>query len=203
MIKIIENNEPLVDISKVCPEIVNGMDPLRKRYGDVLYLRQTVAQMLKKAHSLLPPGMTFIVLDAWRSKEAQVKFYDFYVNKFKEKNPSWNIDREKKEAGKYAISPNQIYKADHVSGGAIDLELIKNGKRLPIMARQLPFKDAVQTDCKNLPPNVRKTRQLLIEVMTQAGFTNYPEEYWHWCYGGYMWAELTGNKIAMYGTIDK
>lgn len=202
MIQVKDNNEPLVDIMKVCPGIINGMDPLRKRYGESLFLRKTVAEMLKNAMTYLPPEVTFIVVDAWRPKEAQAKFYDYYEKKFSSENPDWSKEKIKTEAGKYAIPPDQLYRADHVSGGAIDLGLIKNGRRLPIMARQIPFREAVLTSCPNLPLNVYHTRQLLSEAMTRAGFANYPKEYWHWCFGGYMWAELTNNDTAIYGTAE-
>lgn len=186
--------EKLVNISKLIPGIINGMEPIRKPFGTELYLRETPAKMLKKAHSLLPDGITFIVYDAWRPLEAQIKYYEFYYNTFRKTHPEWSKSKVEKEAGKYAISPKELDRAGHLTGGAIDLELWKNGRRLPIMARKVPFKSAVRMD-SSVPPNVRKTREILFNVMTQVGFVNYEEEYWHYSYGEAFWAKATGEKV--------
>lgn len=199
MIKTNNSRDPLVDVTKYCPSIINGFDPLRLRYGKNIYLREGVAKMLANAQSYLPEGVTFIILDAWRPKEAQLKFYDYYYKKFESNNPNWSKQKVAETAGKYAIAPDKLFRAGHLTGGAIDLELWKNGKRLPIMARKIPFTEAVKTSSANLPANVKATRNMLADAMTKAGFANYPEEYWHWCYGDYMWAEITKNNSTIYG----
>jgi hypothetical protein len=42
-------------------------------------------------------------------------------------------------------------------------------------------------------------RRLLYNVMTQAGFTNYPFEYWHYDFGNQFHALSSGNNVAFYG----
>lgn len=37
--------------------------------------------------------------------------------------------------------------------------------------------------------------------MTQAGFTNYPEVWWHYDFGNQFWGKITGEK-AKYGLAD-
>ena len=44
----------------------------------------------------------------------------------------------------------------------------------------------------------RANRRLLFWVMTEAGFVNYPDEWWHYSWGDQMWAALTGAPAAFY-----
>jgi zinc D-Ala-D-Ala dipeptidase len=46
---------------------------------------------------------------------------------------------------------------------------------------------------------VRQNRRFLYKVMTDAGFENYPDEWWHFSFGDNMWAKLSGNQSAFYG----
>lgn len=47
----------------------------------------------------------------------------------------------------------------------------------------------------------RNNRRLMYSVMTQAGFANYPEEWWHWSYGDQMWAANLGESEAVYSGV--
>ena len=47
---------------------------------------------------------------------------------------------------------------------------------------------------------VAANRRLLYTAMTAVGFTNYPEEWWHYDYGDLFWAAMTG-KDALYASI--
>ena len=50
---------------------------------------------------------------------------------------------------------------------------------------------------------ILQNRRFLYEVMTQAGFSNYPEEWWHWSYGDNMDAANNPAKyFAIYGSIE-
>jgi D-alanyl-D-alanine dipeptidase len=35
--------------------------------------------------------------------------------------------------------------------------------------------------------------------MTDAGFANYPNEWWHFSWGDQMWAKMAGERAAHYG----
>ena len=48
----------------------------------------------------------------------------------------------------------------------------------------------------------QKNRRMLYNVMTAAGFTNLPSEWWHYDYGDNMWAQLTGGKAIYAGILD-
>ena len=47
-----------------------------------------------------------------------------------------------------------------------------------------------------------KNRRLLYHVLTNAGFTNYREEWWYFDYGNQFWAKLNGTD-SIYGAVYK
>ena len=47
-----------------------------------------------------------------------------------------------------------------------------------------------------------KNRMLLKNVLENAGFKNYPQEWWHYSYGDKMWAAYSFKKKAFYGFIE-
>ena len=49
---------------------------------------------------------------------------------------------------------------------------------------------------------VRDNRRLLYNVMTAAGFTNLPSEWWHFDYGDGMWAQLKNENAIYAGRLD-
>ena len=47
----------------------------------------------------------------------------------------------------------------------------------------------------------RDNRRRLFWAMSEAGFVNYPGEWWHFCYGERLWAQVTGNQ-PLYSHCD-
>ena len=60
-IPIHDNGEPLVDFTDVCPRLL--LDRPRFNYRRETLLRETVANMICKADSLLPPGYRLAVVE--------------------------------------------------------------------------------------------------------------------------------------------
>lgn len=52
------------------------------------------------------------------------------------------------------------------------------------------------------PRLVHGNRRLLYTVMVEAGFTNYPLEWWHYDYGDQFWGHLS-KRDAIYGLAEK
>ncbi len=48
----------------------------------------------------------------------------------------------------------------------------------------------------------RAWRDRLAIVMSEAGFVNYPHEWWHFSYGDQYWAWRTGALAALYGSAE-
>lgn len=194
-----ECGEPLVDIMTMCPSLVLDIESLRLKAEKSAYLRKTVAEMLCQAKQLLPDGYTFVINDAWRPKSAQQRYFQYYVHKFEREHPDWSQTKVMSEAGRFAIPSEDEKRAGHLTGAAVDLELWKNGRRVPQKSLKITFSEIARTNQTRMPSYILKNRKILIDAMTKVGFTNNPNEYWHWSYGDVMWAELNNKSTAIYG----
>ncbi len=205
MVRVEDCGELLVDIKHVCPWIVvDYADKARQKKEPAAYLREGVAVRLTQAVRSLPQEITFVINDAWRPKELQKRYFDQYCQKFRREHPKWEESKILEMAGQFAVGPNDEGRAGHLTGAAIDLELwnINAGRRLPQNSRRLSFAEGARLDQAKLTKHILLNRQMLAEAMSGAGFVNYPREYWHWSYGDVMWAEQTGEKVAVYGVVN-
>lgn len=93
----------------------------------------------------------------------------------------------------------------HSTGGALDLTIIDENNNELEMGTKIDefvdktfsnyFKDKKDSLCK-------ENRDLLLRVMTDAGFVQLPTEWWHFSYGDQIWAiENNDNDNAKYGLI--
>ena len=202
LIEIVESEEALVDLLEAVPGIKIQLEP--GRVGEnTAYARKTIAEKLRTAQDLLPKGVVFVINDAWRPRVAQERYFNYYLDKVSKAQPDWSHEKAYREAAKFAIPPTEIYRAGHMTGAAIDVQLMRNGRRLPMQSRSLNFAQRATTDSPQLQPYIDRNRQLLLDVMTKVGLVNYPREYWHFSYGDVMWAEYTGSSRAIYGVIEK
>lgn len=204
-------DEPLISLSEyfgdrilVSPQYyANGVP------GAINYcsLRKSAVALLEDALNRLPKGLAFKVFDAWRPVSVQTALFNCFYDELKSENPGWDEARLIAETKKFVSLPSMdpLRPSVHNSGGAIDLTIIEihNKKELDMgtgfddftdRSLTLHFED---TDCM-----IRDNRRLLYRVMTEAGFTNYPLEWWHYDYGDSFWSFYTG-KPAIYGGITE
>ena len=66
----------------------------------------------------------------------------------------------------------------------------------------LYLESRVDSDLSELELRALENRRLLYHTMVSAGFTNYPDEWWHYDYGNQNWGFLSGRKAAVYGKTD-
>lgn len=201
MISICDNNEPLVDISKVYPRLVLNKSSITFKELGHFYTRETVAKMISKAKSFLPKGITFKVNDAWRPEHIQKRFFTIYKIRFAKLHPSWSKARILAEVKKYVDPYKGNYASAHLTGGAVDITLWKGGRRLPMESSKLSFKENARTLQPKLPSYIQENRKILIDALTKAGLSNNPKEYWHWSYGDIRWAKREGKKVAIYDVV--
>ena len=64
------------------------------------------------------------------------------------------------------------------------------------------YSEHARTDYKNITQEQKRNRNFLKKLFEDAGFINYPYEWWHWSYGDKYWGFVTGNK-AIYGAVIK
>lgn len=201
MIKIKECGESLVDIKKLCPTLVIDLGPRRMKKEKRAFLRKTVAKMVCRAKSYLPKGMTFVINDAWRPQYVQKEIFQWFIKRLSKKHPSWSKSKIIKEVERYVAPSEGKYASGHMTGGAIDLRLWKNGRKIPMKSLKLSYQENAKSHQPKLPAYIQKNRQIMFRALKRAGLSNYPKEYWHWCYGDIWWAKRNKKKIAIYGVI--
>lgn len=200
--EIKECGEQLVDIEKFCTTIkVDHSNRIVKKIGKVL-VRKTVAKKLCQAQKLLPKGVTFILHDAWRSQKVQQTIFQSFIDNSDKLFPGIPKERVLDEIKKYVHPWQGKYASGHLTGGAFDIRLVKNGRRLPMKSSRLSYQENSKSSQLNLPLNIRKNREMLASALRRVGFSNHPGEFWHWSYGDIYWAEREKQKIAIYGIVE-
>ena len=51
--------------------------------------------------------------------------------------------------------------------------------------------------------SLQRNRRIMFDALTTAGFSNAPNEFWHWSYGDIQWAKRSKKKTAIYGVIER
>ena len=172
------------------------------------YMRKGVCERLKLAESYLPKGLRFKIYDAWRPFEVQLSLYNAYRRKVERENSGLSDEEIDKLTKLFVSMPtrDELMGPVHATGGAIDLTIVDcNGKELDMGTKFDFFGDMANTDYfekNDVNPHVRENRRILYHVMTKAGFTNLPTEWWHYDYGNRFYAYYSG-KSAVYGCVFK
>lgn len=59
----------------------------------------------------------------------------------------------------------------------------------------------MRTDAAGLPKEAQENHATLLRTMEDAGFVNYPHEWWHFSYGDRYWPFTTGEPAAPHGAV--
>lgn len=197
-VKIVESNEPLVDIST--DKDLFFINELQSP----IYLRQGAFRKLKDARFFLPKGIYFKVHDAHRELKDQKESWKRRVLETKKQYPHLD-DYEIERITRLKIAnPFSGGFGGHQTGGAIDITLCdENGVDLNLGTSIPEHNSKTKTKSKDLTNEEIKNRKILIDSMTRAGFINYPGEWWHFCYGDKMWAAYSWKNQCFYGYIER
>lgn len=201
MIKVVDCGELLVDVKKICPDLIISLDSWRMKKEKTAYLRKTVAKMICQAKKNLPQGMTFVIRDAWRPGDVQKEIFKGFVRHFGKQHRSWSKKRIIKEVKKYVAPASGRNASGHMTGAAVDLRLMKNGRKVPMKSKKLSYQENSQSFQPKLPKYLQKNRQIMFRALKKAGLTNYSQEYWHWSYGDIQWTKRNKKKKAFYGVV--
>ena len=189
-------------------------------YGEKspFYLRREVISKLRVAQEKLDSlksGYRLKIFDAYRPISVQ-KFmilYDtnrlsleMFNTAFKELSNENSLEVQKKVS--HFWSPigedADLNPPPHSTGGAVDLTIVdEKGIELDMGTKIDELVDAAESNYyigKDI--SFEKNRELLLEVMSYAGFTQLPTEWWHFSYGDQIWA-LDNNRDAKYGIYIK
>jgi D-alanyl-D-alanine dipeptidase len=180
------------------------------------YVRRSVLERLLEASEMLPDGCRLVLLDTWRSRNIQTTLFQKFRSELREKMPLLD-DAEITVLASQFVAPPSLHPerpSPHITGGAVDLTIVdKMGFCLPMgtgfdetseksatvwYEKKFESKEAMSEDEMDALHN----RRLLYYVMHKAGFTNYPDEWWHYDYGNQNWALLRGKKHAVFGVTE-
>jgi D-alanyl-D-alanine dipeptidase len=137
------------------------------------FARLPVAKSLKNVQAeLKKSGLGLKIFDGYRPYGVTIKFFDLASDKNFVANP--------KDGSR------------HNRGCAMDLTIInlKTGKDLVMPTPYDSFAAAASADYKDLPADVIKNRDLLINVMERNGFRVLDNEWWHFDFNGWKDFEL-------------
>lgn len=203
-IPIEDNGEPLVDIFEHCPDLKWLHESPRFDFPRFGTARLSVAKMLAHAQSLLPKGLHLQIVGAFRPFETQKAMYEIVKAETQAKYPHWSEDFVTRYINVFSAPPIWDTPPPHTTGGAVDLGIInEKGERLDFVS---PFEmgwDSAPTFVEGLSAEARKNRDLLIDVLTASGLTNFRGEWWHWSYGEPGWALRGGHPVALYGAVPE
>lgn len=213
-IEIRECGEPLALLNERAPNLITVDSQYYargiKHASTNLYARQGTANRLVIAASLLPPNHKLLIWDAWRPLEVQQALFDSYLEKLQAQNSNQPLEDLKEEAQTYVSLPSVEPRkpSPHYTGGAVDLTIL-SPNFLPIdMGTEFdhfgPEASARYYEDKLLNPGeeiIKNNRRLLYHSMTNAGFSSYDEEWWHFDFGNQFHSART-NETAIYGPAN-
>lgn len=209
-IPIVENHEPLVDLINE-GGIVLGPSPEIPNNTDYTKMRKCVYEKLMYAQSLLPKGLKFCLYEGYRSLSLQKQLFEERYRRVENANPGWSHKGIFVETTKL-VSP--LINLDgsknippHSTGGAIDVYLLNdNGECIDMGMHPKDWMEDLEgliskTVSAYISKDAQTNRNIMSNVLLEAGFANYPTEFWHWSYGDRYWAYQTGNNHAIYGSV--
>jgi len=195
-----ENNEPLVPLHET-EKLKLGV--VAKEYDVLFYVRTTIAEKLYRIATALPDGLALIVIEGYRTMQAQQDEWNRVFQKIKTQNPH-ETDVAIEQQVRLLVAPPAPL-ANHHCGGAVDVTLAYADGTLVDMGTPY-ISQASKEDRINFPMlasgiNSIQTanRELLRNAMETEDFVWYPGEWWHYCWGDRMWAVYTHQKECVYG----
>jgi D-alanyl-D-alanine dipeptidase len=182
-----------------------------------LWGRNTSVDKLAEVNARLAAmDLRLHVYDAWRPHAVQAYFHDQWVPDALRKNrPDLTGEALDREVSRYWAPPSTdpARPSPHSTGGAFDLTLTwQDGEPLfmggifddaSVISHTDHFDGQKAAEAFSFSAEeARANRRLLFWVMTEAGFANYPDEWWHYSWGDQMWAAQTGAPAAIYGAAQ-
>jgi len=197
-VKECENGEPMIDIKKSGIKLFFGG---RLDKDEKVFLRKSVADKIVSAAKLLPNGTCFIIYDAHRPLKYQQQSWERAYKYYKSLYPNETDEQITLRTRRVIADPRHGH-GGHQTGGAIDIGLCdENGTELDMGTPYNSVDRNIRTNA-NVNKTAQDNRKLLCKIMKRQKFVNYPNEWWHFCYGDQMWAAYSGKKTCPYGMVE-
>lgn len=191
-----DNGEPLVDIRLVAPD-VHIMRP-----QVIPWCRESVAAMLREAASRLPKQYRFGIIEAWRPLLRQRRIFEFVYKCAEEAFPGRSPASLKRTTCRFVAPVDHPAPPGHSTGAAIDVNLLDESLEPVDVTSPYTRFVASATYTLGLDPQAQEHRDLLVNTMLEAGFSNCRDEWWHYSYGDAGWAVRFGLDECFYGRIE-
>ena len=205
-VRIEDNGEPLVDFLALCPSDKLVFSPTHPvfEFPRVHLLRKSVAEMVCQAAQNLPDGLRLQIVEGYRPIAVQRAMYRHALQQARKRLPDADDKTLALEAGRYSAPPDAATPPPHLTGGAVDLEIIGAGGARLDFTSPFDLNDMNHTafDAPGISAEARRNRDLLKSVLEPTGLTNYVDEWWHWSYGDNGWALRAGADHAIYDKIE-
>ena len=168
-----------------------------------IWVRASLSRALVEAAKRLPEDFTLIMLDGWRPVELQGRLFSQYRRIIAEEK-GLEGDALEEETLKFVKRPSTDpdRPSPHLTGGSIDVTLgDRSGRPLDLGCDFDELGPRSRTSYyEDKDPLIRDRRRLLCTVMARVGFSNYPEECWHFDMGNQLHHARVGGP-ARYGPV--
>lgn len=166
--------------------------------------RQSVAEMLVAAAGALPTGVRLAIVEGWRPPQIQRLMREATRRRLQAESPDLAESALRALVDRFSAPMDPDVPPPHTTGGAVDVHLADSAGEMLDFASPYALLDAraAAADAAGLTSEAERNRAVLSAAMLAAGFTNYPEEWWHWTYGDQSWAYRGGHPAAIYGAVE-
>jgi len=176
---------------------------INARRSDDFRIRASIYAMLKQAQSSLPSGYRFMVFETYRSFAKQETLWNNTNKQMKERYPDLGDEDLFRICENFTACPYDGIGSGHQAACAVDITLCDENGTEYFMGTEMHEKsEKTKTEAAGLTAEETRLRALLRKSLEDAGFINYPAEWWHYSYGDHQWAFLTGRKEAFFGILD-
>ncbi len=212
---------PLESFTVVTPHPYQSLGAPYGEYSPY-FLREGVLQKLLQAQAALSaqhPGWHLQIFDAYRPIAVQQFMVDYTFHQLV-RSEGLDLaslsDQTRSHLTSKVLqfwatpSPNPNMPPPHSTGSAIDLTLTNTAGRSVEMGSPIDeisprsYPDYFANSDDIALQKAHYHRELLAKTMTDAGFEQHPNEWWHFSAGDQLWAWQVGNgAIARYGDASK
>ena len=176
---------------------------LNRIFSKDFRIRREVYDLLKEAQRNIPSHLSFMVYEAYRPLQRQIEMWKKIEEGMRNENPQASEAEIKALTETFIANPYDGIGSGHQACCAIDISLCdKDGNELDMGTRCQEMVPQSVTSHPDISPKAKENRKILFESLENAGFANYPAEWWHYSYGDHQWAFLKGRSEAFFGPID-
>lgn len=152
----------------------------------------------------LPEGYFFKIYSAYRSISEQTELWNKNYTLIKEKRPNADEYKLTRITKAVCADPRKSF-GGHQTEDTIDIALCNRYGQDYDMGTvfYLDHSEKIKMQAKNISKKAKGNRDILYKALQSEDFVNYPNEWWHFCYGDRMWAAYKKKNSYFYGAINK